>query len=201
MVIELHKQGKTIREIAKEVRMSFRDISKIIKAHDKKIKSAQPKKQENHQSNKIKKLSKSSQAYDLFRRGKNQVEVAIELDLEFQKVRNYWTEFCRLKNMKELYNIYIENEFHLDSLFRIYYFMLRNKMSIKDIENVLQIAYDITKLHQTHSNLKAEIEKSEQQIRKNYMVAQNIRFQILPPLQPLPRYPSSWNGYYYYYYY
>ena len=36
-VIELHKQGKTIRQIAPIVHMSLRDISKIIKAYDKKI--------------------------------------------------------------------------------------------------------------------------------------------------------------------
>ena len=34
-VIELHLEGKTIRDIAKEVHMSFRDISKIIKAYEK----------------------------------------------------------------------------------------------------------------------------------------------------------------------
>ena len=33
-VIELHKQGKTIKEIAKEVHMAFRDISKIIKKQE-----------------------------------------------------------------------------------------------------------------------------------------------------------------------
>ena len=31
-VIEMYLAGKTIREISKEVHMSFRDISKIIKA-------------------------------------------------------------------------------------------------------------------------------------------------------------------------
>ena len=36
-VIELNKQGKTIRQIAPEVHMAFRDISKIIKEYDKKI--------------------------------------------------------------------------------------------------------------------------------------------------------------------
>jgi transposase len=34
-VIELHNQGKTIREIAREVHMSFRDISNLIKAYEK----------------------------------------------------------------------------------------------------------------------------------------------------------------------
>jgi DNA-binding NarL/FixJ family response regulator len=31
LVLELYNQGKTIREIAKEVRMSFRDIGFILK--------------------------------------------------------------------------------------------------------------------------------------------------------------------------
>jgi hypothetical protein len=35
MVIELHEQEKTIRQIAPIVRMSFRDISKKIKQYDK----------------------------------------------------------------------------------------------------------------------------------------------------------------------
>ena len=86
--------------------------------------------------------------------------------------------------MKKLYNIYIENEFHLDSLFRIYYFMRRNEIPIQDMENVLRIAYDTTKLYQTHSNLKAEIEKLKQ-TKNNYSLNQNM--QPLP-LGPLPRY-------------
>jgi DNA-directed RNA polymerase specialized sigma subunit len=32
-VIELYKEGKTIREIAQEVHMAFRDISQIIKKY------------------------------------------------------------------------------------------------------------------------------------------------------------------------
>ena len=36
-VIELHLEGKTIREIAPIIHMSFKDISKKIKAYDKTI--------------------------------------------------------------------------------------------------------------------------------------------------------------------
>ena len=43
-VIELHKQGKTIRQIAPKVRMSFRDISNKIKDYDKKLRLQQSKK-------------------------------------------------------------------------------------------------------------------------------------------------------------
>ena len=193
-VIELHKEGKTLKEISMEVHMSFRDIPKIIKEYERKIKIEERKKDSNNNDKKqIKRISKSSRAYEFFLKGKTPVEVAIDLDISFQETRKYWTEFLRLKNMKELYNIFIENEFHLDYLFKIDTFLLRNQIDFKDIENVLQIAHHITNLYQTHSNLKAEKEKLEQQIKKN-------SFQLLPPLQPLPKYPSPWNGYYYYYY-
>jgi hypothetical protein len=61
----MHLEGKTIRDISKEVHMSFRDISKIIKAYDKKIGLEQNKK-ENNQQPTTKKLSLSSKAFILF---------------------------------------------------------------------------------------------------------------------------------------
>ena len=89
---------------------------RIIKAYERK-KRLETKRGENNQNSQIKKPSKCSQAYALFLQGKKHVDVAIDLELDFEKVRKYWKEFLRLNNMKKLYNIYIENEFHLDSLF------------------------------------------------------------------------------------
>ena len=43
-VIELHKEGKTLKEISVEVHMSFRDISKIIKDYERKLKIEERKK-------------------------------------------------------------------------------------------------------------------------------------------------------------
>ena len=56
-VIELHLEGKTIRDIALIVHMSFRDISKIMKSYDKKIRLQQTKKEkeESNQSSQPKK--------------------------------------------------------------------------------------------------------------------------------------------------
>ena len=88
--------------------------------------------------------------------------------------------------MKRLYQIYVESEFKLKYIFKIYYFILRNKIDLKDMENVLRIAYDTTKLYQTHSNLKAEIEKLKQ-MKNNYSLNQNTNYQPLLPLGPLPK--------------
>jgi transposase len=184
-VIELHiEEGKTIRDIAKEIHMSFRDISKIIKRHDKKLR-LETKKESIAQT---KKLSKNSQAYHLFLNGKTPVDVAIDLNLDFDKVRKYWTEFLRLQNMKDLYNIYIENEYHLDYIFRIYYFLLRNKISIKDCENILKNVDDVIKLNQYLSNIKLQINRLEQR-KSNLISPRNNQYYSL---KPLPK-PISWN--------
>jgi hypothetical protein len=74
LVLDLYNQGKTIREIAKEVRMSFRDIGAILnKAVEEKTEES--KEQEQQQ------LSLSFQAYKLFSDRKTSLEVAIELNL------------------------------------------------------------------------------------------------------------------------
>ena len=71
LVLELYNQGKTIREIAKEARMSFRDIGVILnKVIEKKIEAAQEqqdndKAKQNHEQEQ-QHLSISSQAYKLF---------------------------------------------------------------------------------------------------------------------------------------
>lgn len=43
-VIELQLEGKTIKEISREVHISFRDILKIIEVYDRKVRLQQSKK-------------------------------------------------------------------------------------------------------------------------------------------------------------
>ena len=85
MVIELQKQGKTIKEIATIVHMSFRDISRIIKAYERKI-TLQAKREESNQSTQTKKPPISTQAFKLFRDGKKLTDVAIELEISARKL-------------------------------------------------------------------------------------------------------------------
>ena len=61
-VIELHLAGKTIREIAKELRMSFTSISQIIKAYERK-KELQTKREESNQSSQPKKSPISTSSF------------------------------------------------------------------------------------------------------------------------------------------
>jgi hypothetical protein len=191
-VIHLHaKEGKTLKEISKIVKMSFRDISKIIKAYDKKIR-LQSNQKENNTDSQIKKPSLSSLAFKQFSDGKKLTDVAIDLEIPAKKAVKLWSQFLRLERMYECYEFYQNHSYDIPTFLSMNTFMKRNNIYGNNVVNVLRTASDILHLNQTYSKLKIEIEKLEQ-IKKDYS------FQILPPMQPLPRYPSSWNGYYYYY--
>ena len=134
-VIELHLEGKTISEIAKEVHMSFRDISNIIKAYEKKQAAVTLKEKLKDDSPHIKKkLSKSSQAFKLFRDGKKLTDVAIDLEIPAEKAVKLWSQFLRLERMKECYEFYQDYRYHIPTLLSITNFIKRNNVDGKILQ-------------------------------------------------------------------
>src|SRR5215204_773906 len=94
LVLELYyDKGYTYREIAKELRISPNQIREIIKRHEEKNDAI---------ANKRKELSLSSQAYKLFSEGKNNVQVAIKLDLPQEQITQFLLQYWRLKNQNKL---------------------------------------------------------------------------------------------------
>jgi hypothetical protein len=114
LVLELYKQGKNIREIAKEVRMSFRDIGPILNKADE----AQRKEQQqviddnvsdkNHHQQEQQQLSLSTQAYKLFSEGKTPIEVAVALNAKESEVTRFYKEYWKLNQMQDLNLVYQE---------------------------------------------------------------------------------------------
>jgi transposase len=71
-VIELHLEGKTIRDIAKEIHIGFNDIGRRIKTYEKQQAAIALKEKPKSDSCNIKKKpSKSSQALNYFVKVKN----------------------------------------------------------------------------------------------------------------------------------
>ena len=90
-VLELYNnQGKTTREIAKEQRLSLRDISLILKKHGVNHGIAMIDDDDNKKSSN----EKATQAYKLFLEGKKPVQVAIELGLREGQVNKFFGGPC-----------------------------------------------------------------------------------------------------------
>ena len=99
MVLDLYyNKGYTYKRLTRELRMSPNQIREIIKRHEEKNDAI---------ANKKKMLSLSSQAYKLFYEGKNNVEVAIRLDIPQDQVTQFRLEYWRLQDQDKLESLYI----------------------------------------------------------------------------------------------
>ena len=190
-VIELHKQGKTLKDIATIVHMSFRDIAKIIKKYERQ-KELQAKKEESNQSSQPKKPSISSQAFILFKEGKQIDEVKVLLDIPFKFAIKYWVQYLKSIRMYECFEFYQDHSYDIPTFLSINTFLERNNIYGKDIVNILRTAKDILNLNKIYSNLKIEINNLEQKRMKLLYYSHSSY-----SLQPLPLNKPNYNYYRY----
>jgi hypothetical protein len=148
LVLELYNQGKTIREIAKEARMSFRDIGVILNksVEEKKTEGLKGEQQDNIDSEKNQNqeqqphLSLSAQAYKLFSDRKTPLEVAIALNLGESEATKFYKQYWKLKQLHNLNMVYEELRGDIDPFLRLYRLSKVKGMGVKQVVNLLEIA-------------------------------------------------------------
>jgi transposase len=153
-VIELYQQGKTIREIAQEVHMSFGNIGSIIRKvtglqDDDSISKEQDKAPTT--------LSKESQALKLFLDGKTPIDVAIELDLKADEVNKIYRKFWDLNQLHQLTMLYQKIRNHIPSFLRLHSIIRGNGMGDDEIANVLKYANELRSLKYKVQQLACEV--------------------------------------------
>jgi plasmid maintenance system antidote protein VapI len=130
LVIQLHKEGKTQREIAKIAHMSVRDISRIIR----KFEGVSEEK------------SLETQALDLFQHGKKPIEVAIDLNLNALKISKIYKDYLKLNNFYELVLLYNEIHDNLSLFLKLYYAIIQNGIKPNEIVNLIKNSNELASL-------------------------------------------------------
>jgi hypothetical protein len=136
LVLELYNQGKTIREIAKEARISFRDIGVILNkvVGEKQIEGSKEQEQQH--------LSLSAQAYKLFSERKTPLEIAIELNLGESEATKFYREYWKLRQLHNLNMVYEELKGDTEPFLRLYRLSKRKGIGVKQVVAILAIAND-----------------------------------------------------------
>jgi predicted XRE-type DNA-binding protein len=111
LVIRLLNEGKTIREIATEAHIAFKN--------EIQQESSTPK-------------SLETQALILFAEGRNQVEVAIALDISTSKVSDIYEEYLRLNSIEDLIEVYEKIKYSLPKFLKLFDAMTSSDMSVED---------------------------------------------------------------------
>jgi transposase len=146
-VIKLYNQGKTYREIAKEARISPRDIGAILnKVIEEKTEGLEEEdnidseKKQNQEEEQQRHLSLSAQAYKLFYDRKTPLEVAIELNLGESEATKFYKEYWKLKQLHNLTIVYEETKGDIEPFLKLYRLSKAKGMSVKQVVNLLTIA-------------------------------------------------------------
>jgi len=103
LVIQLAHEGKTTREIAKQVHISLRDIGTIIhkETGDDEIATTEKQKadelkKEREKQERLKYLSPYAKSFQMFKDRKPLEDEAIEMDLDTDTVLFYYKDYLRL---------------------------------------------------------------------------------------------------------
>jgi hypothetical protein len=146
LVLDLYNQGKTIREIAKEVRMSFRDIGAILNKalEEKKTEGSKEQGQDNNNGEENNQqelhLSLAAQAYKLYSEGKTPLQVAITLNLGESGATKFYKEYWKLKQLHNLKMVYEETKGDIEPFLKLFKLAKRKGMGVKQVVNLLTIA-------------------------------------------------------------
>jgi uncharacterized coiled-coil DUF342 family protein len=168
-VLELYKQGKSTRYIAKELRMSLRDISTILRKNQTNhgIMGNDINNNNNNNNNNSKSSNeKATQAYKLFSEGKKLSDVAIELGLREKEASKLFGEFLRLKGQQELYDIYLDEKYYLRSVLKLHRLLKREGVTAANDNNNIEWfvdmvktgVYKIPEIQKQHEKAKDELE-------------------------------------------
>ncbi|MGI0043928.1 MAG: helix-turn-helix domain-containing protein [Nitrososphaeraceae archaeon] len=127
-VKQLYEEGKTIREIAKEVHMSFGPIGNIIRRVTG----------DNSTDNNNKPvLSTETKALRLFSNGNSPVSVAIKLGISSDEAENFYMAYWRLRNQHHLAFIYMRLKYQLPSFIKLYDVFRSVKVTEEDAANLI----------------------------------------------------------------
>jgi hypothetical protein len=144
LVIKLYEEGKTTREIAKEVKISPRDIGIITREYNKEPEPDPPK-------------SSRAKAIQLFSEGKDQVYVMKNLDLNYDEVKQYFSEYLSLTKT-DSFIMFSEKYERFQALFiRIVERMKRSELLETDVYTLIDYLNGFRNLNKHKEQLQHEI--------------------------------------------
>ena len=150
LVIQLHKEGKTQREIAQIARMSVRDISRIIR----KLEGIPEEK------------SVETQALDLFYQGKKPIEVAVALNLNASKTSKLYKDYLKLEGFHKLVSVYEEVNDNLSLFLKLYYAIIQNDIKPSEIVNMVKNSNELASLKTAIQMKKKELYFIEEKMKQ-----------------------------------
>jgi len=167
LVLDLYfNQGKNYRQIAKEARISPREIKRILDKDADDVQEETP-------------MSVWAKAYKLFEEGKSPLEVAVALNIRADNVREFYKEFWDLKQVHDFNKMYFETGGHLAPILKLNKMMNGAGYRVEAVVKLLRVAnYDLPTLENEYERLKDQVNSLEAEKQTSVRIIDGYKTQI-----------------------
>jgi len=167
LVLDLYfNQGKNYRQIAKEARISPREIKRILDKGADDVQEEIP-------------MSVWAKAYKLFEEGRSPLAVAVALNLRADKVSEFYREFWDLKQIHDFNKMFFETGGHLAPILKLYKMLRAAGYHVEQVTRLLRLANnDLPRLELLYNNLKWDVNSLETSKQSAARVIQEYSGQI-----------------------
>ena len=183
-VIELRKEGKTIREICKEMHMTSRTVIGILK--DNSSKEAQEEKLRKDQEQQNALQTNYTRALRLFKEGKNLLDVTIELGLFAEETKRAFYDFQEISGVDDFRAVYEDIKPFISALLTLWEMMRERGLGVKDALVAIEYASDRAKAEKELQVLTNKVSDME---NRAYLLENEIfasKLQMLKPSDFMP---------------
>jgi hypothetical protein len=180
-IIDLVGQHKTIRQIAKIVKKSSRDVIAVIKEHNQKPQTPNPSKPRDS-INDDRNHENDARAYQLFSQKLTPKEVSIRLALSESDATKYYIEYLRLQELSDLPEILRS----LGNGKEINYFLKLSKLARvegltpKDVIRLINISgYQLSSIEKRRDEVKGMLLMVEKELEEKTSLLNEIKHKTL----------------------
>ncbi len=166
LVIKLAEEGKTTRDIAKEVHVSLKDIGRIIHKATGDDPDIQKKEQDTEKQKRLKSLSSYARAFQMFNDEVPLTNVAIELDIKTDAVLDFHDDYLRLLNMGGLVTMYHDLGNDITLFFYLYSRIKKEGLDKDDVKELLENQQELKSLKNTVELYNEHIICQKEQIKQ-----------------------------------
>jgi transcriptional regulator with XRE-family HTH domain len=142
-VIELRKEGWTIRKIAKELKMSSRTVIEILK--DDSAKEDQEESVRKAQEHQYTLQANYTRALSLLKDGKSLLDVTIELGVMAEETEKAFIDFWKLMSIDDFRRSYENIQPYIVPLLNLWYKCIEKGLDMKDAFAAIEYAKDRAK--------------------------------------------------------
>ncbi len=174
LIVRLHKEGKTIREISKVVHKNFTYIGAVLRRRFP----------EEYVNNNSTTRNIETQAVDLFYKGKGPIYVVRKLNIKIEEAKKLYSDYLDATNYHTLIQVYKEVGETLPIFLKLFFKMREANVNVENVAKVVELVDKIP-----------HIENQYKEVSDNLRITLEQEYSVMAEVSRLKREKTTLQNY------